>query len=233
MEFGLFHLAKFLLTEDEEALRQFNGVCAYLQRPKHEVLKDFYCARQSRRITRALNCADVPAEVALEFPPDLARQLVGLRLRGFRCVVRRSAWLPADAAGEALVAADGRVYHRRCNPAMLAFVRRRYRRLGREFAEAGDALPAEPGGLAIVCGRADVSLYEWICRDALRTNVDAEVVVTEGCIEKVLSNTKLTSKLLATHHRRNAVHRSLKTIYDRYAESIAATSSGIETESVP
>ncbi|AQY16631.1 MC058 [Molluscum contagiosum virus subtype 2] len=237
-ELILYHLVRYLATENDAFLVQFVSLCRSFSVDVPALLARFSTPRHARLLARALNCKQYTEELALEFPPDALRELLRLKLRRCTPRVRRAARLDARARGAALVA--GReVAVRAANEELLTYLARtynpalyRYRRAGARSdtgAGAGAATdagacpgdPAEAPGLCapagapvlVVCGPSRIPFFAYAAARVV-SNRDLEVVVTDACVQALLREEH--APLLEAVFRRGAdtaLNRALRSVF--------------------
>ncbi|AAC55186.1 MC058R [Molluscum contagiosum virus subtype 1] len=231
-ELILYHLVRYLATENDAFLVQFVSLCRSFSVDVPALLARFSTPRHARLLARALNCKQYTEELALEFPPDALRELLRLKLRRCTPRVRRAARLDARARGAALVA--GReVAVRAANEELLTYLVRtynpalyRYRRAGaRSYtgagAGAGTGDPVEAPGLCapagapvlVVCGRSRIPFFAYAAARVV-SNRDLEVVVTDACVQALLREEH--APLLEAVFRRGAdtaLNRALRSVF--------------------
>nr|WQH57919.1 MAG: MC058R [Molluscum contagiosum virus] len=229
-ELILYHLVRYLATENDAFLVQFVSLCRSFSVDVPALLARFSTPRHARLLARALNCKQYTEELALEFPPDALRELLRLKLRRCAPRVRRAARLDARARGAALV--SGReVAVRAANEELLTYLVRtynpalyRYRRAGARpntgaGACAGD--PVEVPGLCapagapvlVVCGPSRIPFFAYAAARVV-SNRDLEVVVTDACVQALLREEH--APLLEAVFRRGAdtaLNRALRSVF--------------------
>ncbi len=203
----LFYLCRFLLTEEDSYLKRVKSLCRCFNLEYSEFSSLFPERKYVRLMNRLSDCS-LLEEVRLGFPSDVMREIVKLRLYEFSKTIRPFFRFPKEMNGVAIINCRN-IYIVNANDSLIDFLLQEFDPRFYTYSTTSN-LTSVFGCKVLICGLPKVTFIAYLTSKII-TNSEVEVVVTEKCIDLLMSNHQLLSKLFDSGH--GSVNKVLKRIF--------------------
>ncbi|AQT37597.1 transcriptional elongation factor [Myxoma virus] len=178
----LFHLSKFLLTENEDSIKMFVSLCRGFDiNPEHLILSVLN-KQYLKKLTKVIRHEMLLPDITVCFQDDIVNELLRLRLCKFSKQIKASYKLTASMKGIVYVK-DQKIYLSAVNDELLDFLLKEY------TPHIYKYYPGKPntiiGSKIILCGYDKITFFTYYTTHVV-TNQRVHVVVTDKCIDSLL-----------------------------------------------
>nr|WGO62680.1 transcriptional elongation factor [Wadden Sea poxvirus] len=181
----LYYLSRSILIEDEYSIKMVISLCRGFQIDiKEIIISTFQDTKYMRYFINFLQDTPLFPEILIQFPENILRELIYLRLYKFSKTLRASYKLNESMKGTAII--NNRiVIVRGANDNLINFLFKEY---NPQIYTYSNELPISIMGCKIiVCGFSKITFIAYISSRIL-TNKKLDIIVTEKCIDELVKS---------------------------------------------
>ncbi|QHG62612.1 viral late transcription elongation factor [Cetacean poxvirus 1] len=207
----LFHLSKFLLTDDNESMIISASMCRVFDIDL-STLTIYFPEQQYIKSLNKLFKAPLCNEVTISFPEDLLKTIIRLKLHKFSKFIRPTMKLTSTMIGKVVIKGkDIMVYE--ANDELLDYLFTKYNPYLYEYSKYKEYTNSSYYGCKVIlCGVSEIPFIVYKTNNIL-SNIKVKIVVTDNCINELSysKNIEIVKSLLESGS--GSINKVLKKTY--------------------
>ncbi|AUD40182.1 putative transcriptional elongation factor [Flamingopox virus FGPVKD09] len=210
-----YNLLKYLVSGDEEYMEKFISLCNSFNVDRVKVLTKYYTSKNTKLISKALNCDTYLKEIELSYPDNILKELVTIKLSKFTKTIKRSYKLPNEGIGIIVISGNEIKYN--ADNSTVSYSKLKYIPSIYRYTEYPDGIKTEDipkESIVLIFGKDYLDYFTYMLAKKVLSNKDIKIKVTEQCIDHLLneSNTDMLDTVFS-NKTNNIISSTLNDIY--------------------
>ncbi|AID46816.1 putative elongation factor [Penguinpox virus] len=210
-----YNLLKYLVSGDEEYMEKFISLCNSFNVDRVKVLTKYYTSKNTKLISKALNCNTYLKEIELSYPDNILKELVTIKLSKFTKTIKRSYKLPNEGIGIIVISGNEIKYN--ADNSTVSYCKLKYIPSIYRYTEYPDDIKTEDipkESIVLIFGKDYLDYFTYMLAKKVLSNKDIKIKVTEQCIDHLLkeSNTDMLDTVFS-NKTNNIISNTLNDIY--------------------